>query len=331
MIKHLKSKLEYIDRYDRLTVEDCRQRESVYTKIQENDSLGKEARILLSNIGIYFDLLYATLQWYENKKKTIDEWMRVDQWKDQLLENAVTPEKIRCLQCGIITELKDKLIHDWGEEAKVRVLFTFRCPKGCLPHRAFFSDGEEYKKRITSPTAAAELNITEPDMKPDLDYAKDRERFCLTDKEAEIRSREQFHHERTIRLSKEREERDKRQELYDVAAQFKRLTIADLEKLLAPRLEAVGFIKFRFDNPNTGKIFSVPLIVHDGKSERTDVKGIKDIERIIKNALADSNWRLMSNGVTYRLGILTAMLRAYETEEDLLHLAECRLKKQAPQ
>ncbi len=329
MIKHLKTKQEYIDRYDRLTVEDCRRRESYYLKIKDGDALGKEVGELLSNVGLYFDLLFATLQWYEAKKKTVDEWMREDQWKDQLLENTLAPEGIRCLQCRRQTELKDTLIYDWGEASKVRVLFMFRCPNGCLPHRAFFDDGEEYRLKLTT-NADADLScLKEVALKPDPDYPKDRERFCLTDEEAKKKIEEKFRHERIIRLSKEQEELSKKRELYAVMSQFKRLTIADLEKLLAPCLEAAGYIKFRFDSPVTGRIFSIPLVVHDNKPERANVKSEKELERIINRALDNSNWRLMTNGVTFRLGILTALLRAFETEEDLLHLAERKLKKRS--
>lgn len=37
---------------------------------------------------------------------------------------------------------------------------------------------------------------------------------------------------------------------------------------------------------------------------------------------ADTNWRLMTDGISYRTGILTGRLRAYETEEDLLRLVK---------
>ena len=42
----------------------------------------------------------------------------------------------------------------------------------------------------------------------------------------------------------------------------------------------------------------------------------------IDGALMSTNWRLMSDGVAYRLGILTGRLRGYEREEDLLKLVK---------
>jgi hypothetical protein len=41
------------------------------------------------------------------------------------------------------------------------------------------------------------------------------------------------------------------------------------------------------------------------------------LKKLIKGVLEDTNWRLMSDGVQYRLGILTGRLKAYEREEDL--------------
>jgi hypothetical protein len=42
--------------------------------------------------------------------------------------------------------------------------------------------------------------------------------------------------------------------------------------------------------------------------------------------LAGTNWRLMSEGVTDRLGYLQGRLKAYETEEDLLELVKKQTK-----
>lgn len=49
---------------------------------------------------------------------------------------------------------------------------------------------------------------------------------------------------------------------------------------------------------------------------------IQTIQKLIKKVLADTNWRLMSEGARYRLGMLEGRLRAYEREEDLLKLVE---------
>ena len=49
---------------------------------------------------------------------------------------------------------------------------------------------------------------------------------------------------------------------------------------------------------------------------------IQDLKRLLKKTLEDTNWRLMSEGITYRLGMLEGRLRAYEKEEDLVKLIQ---------
>jgi hypothetical protein len=45
-----------------------------------------------------------------------------------------------------------------------------------------------------------------------------------------------------------------------------------------------------------------------------------DLKKVLKESLKETNWRLMTDGVDYRLGMLSGRLRAYEREEDLLGL-----------
>jgi len=49
------------------------------------------------------------------------------------------------------------------------------------------------------------------------------------------------------------------------------------------------------------------------------------LQKLIDKALIDTNWRLMSDGVSYRLGYLSGRLRACESEEDLKKLVEQRI------
>jgi hypothetical protein len=76
-----------------------------------------------------------------------------------------------------------------------------------------------------------------------------------------------------------------------------------------------------------GKDLILPFTTHDANPERIDLASTHDLQKIIKKAIDDTNWRLMSDGISYRMGILSGRLRAYEREEDLLELAKKRLKK----
>lgn len=62
-------------------------------------------------------------------------------------------------------------------------------------------------------------------------------------------------------------------------------------------------------------------MVKKGSIQKNEYVNLKfELQKIMKSSLKDANWRLMSDGVSYRLGILTSRLRAYEKEEDLLKL-----------
>jgi hypothetical protein len=50
------------------------------------------------------------------------------------------------------------------------------------------------------------------------------------------------------------------------------------------------------------------------------------LKKLITTALADTNWRLMSEGVRHRLGYLSGRLRAYESEDELRKLVEKQIK-----
>jgi len=352
MIKYLKSKQEYIDRYDHITVDDCRRRAKFhkdFTNIE--DGIEKSMCEMASDISLYFDLLYTTLNWYENKEKTISDWMGSDERRDSLLENTKAPENIRCLKCFSITIPNFKDIHDWSKDKRERVLFMYDCPNGCLPRRALFDDGEEYHiktdpcpkcnsglqrksdrvqndKVITKETClgCGYVNLIETKLSNeneeeyDIDYAKDRELYCLTEEVAKKKREEKWSAERMSNLVKRWQEEDKEKDLYEALAKIEKLTVFDLEKLLAPLCEKAGYVKFQFGNPDMCKDLFLPLSVYDSKSTRDERASTYDLQNVLKKALKGSNWRLMSDGISYRLGIVSGRLRAYERREDLISL-----------
>jgi hypothetical protein len=119
-------------------------------------------------------------------------------------------------------------------------------------------------------------------------------------------------------------ERKKEKDVYAEAAKIQKLTITDLEKLLTLILEKDLYVRFRFGEPDMGKDLLLPFTVHDAKPDRTDMMSAHDLNKLIGRALEDTNWHLMGDGASYRLGILTGRLRAYEREEDLVGLVRRR-------
>ncbi len=117
-------------------------------------------------------------------------------------------------------------------------------------------------------------------------------------------------------------EKEKNKDKYDAVAKLKKLKIIELEELLIPVVEKAEYIRFQLKDPEIGKDVVVPFAVYEKKADREEYDSKKTLEKLIKTALADTNWRLMSDGVNYRLGMLEGRLRAYEREEDLLKLVE---------
>jgi hypothetical protein len=244
MEKHLKSHQYYSDLYDRGTVEDCRRIERICDKptpLPEDSKLSeKEAR----GVEAWAKKLYlrGTMgERYLKKSETIREWTDRDKKRDELLENAQPPEDIRCLTCRNRLSVTFKDLQS-DEKKGDRVFFMFDCPNKCLPRRAFFSDGEEWRvkptlclhcsteldkkmdddgKKLVTTLTCPKCGYVEKeeyewhskkDDDFDPDFAKDRDRFCMTAEEGAEYSDEKYRMEQLARLGKEFEEEQKRRD-----------------------------------------------------------------------------------------------------------------------
>lgn len=213
---HLKDRQEYIDRYDRMTVEHCRRIEEIFYErkplLYKGKKLKKEQVTQVTKAAKDWCLYLETGEMYAKKYETIQKWMDEDKAKDDFYESAEAPIDIRCLMCRnrVVPMFKEF----WYEpNKKDRILFMYECPNRCLPRRAFFSDGEEWRpkshlcprcsypfksktkddkeKLITTYTCPkCKYSETEDytwskkeEDKLDENYAVDRDRFCLTDKD----------------------------------------------------------------------------------------------------------------------------------------------------
>ena len=352
---YLKPKQHYIDLYDRFTVERCRRDEAAmkdYKKPLEYDGKelkGKQKQNFLatvSEVGLYF----IKGERYMQKEETIREWMNRDEEKDRLLESAQPPENIRCLTCRSVMHVAFKDLHDWGRDEEPRVLFMYDCPQGHMPRRAFFSDGEEWRHESRCPQCQSTLentqehngnmlittehcsscgytNTDEMDLSPkkedvDKNFAKDRERFCLSDEEGQKFRDLHFQMHQMADFMKDWKEKEKHKDEYDKVAKLKKLTVIELEELLTPEFEKAGYTRLQFGAPEMDKDLFIPFTAYDTKSDRRDRDSSLALQRIAKTALEPTNWRLMSDGISYRSGILTGRFRAYEREEDLLKLVK---------
>lgn len=295
------------------------------------------------------------LRRYEERESSIAEWMARDRVKDEQLTEARLTSEPTCRHCdkqGL--RLIDKmLIHradHYDSNEPEEVLFILHCSH-CEKNTAVWQDGTVWTpkptccpkcsaimtEKTTTTKKATVFTYTcsscshtykdkldsskKEEEKPDPNFDKDREHYCLHDPEFRERLFKMRHDfEEMARLGKEFKEKEDNKYIYDAMKEMKKPKIAELDTLLAPALEKAGYIEFSLDKPEIGKDVFVGFNCLDGKSDRNDRDSEKTLKKTVEKALQDTNWRLMSDGISYRLGYLNGRLRAYEREEDLKKL-----------
>ena len=344
---YLKEDVYYSDLYDQQTVEECRRVEKRFAEAAVGTSAEQAWQTLLVKVELYF----VRGECYADKSDTIMLWREKDRQRDRQLAQARPPRAIRCVACFSDMVCEEKDLHD--RDGNEQVLFYFICPK-CDSRRAFYEDGAEYRQKSFCTQCQSEvkteyqrtgkeinvvktcpkcgkvetesLTIEKP---PALDenYAADRGRFCMSEEEGREYDRYRVIFEASQREQAEQELRQKRQTLFDEISKLKKLTVVDLQNLLIPALEREGFVRLDLGMPAIKRDVQMSFCVQDAKSGRNDRDSIKDLKNALEEALDGTNWRLMSSGISYHLGVLNGYLRGLEMEKDLLALVRIRIKK----
>lgn len=324
-------------------------------KVLENSKKDKELTeekaktdwLRMMNIVVYT----IKTERFKTKKETINDWMNSDREKQEKLDNA-EPGEFYCKDCGILLENTFKELYDRNEQ-DLKVLFMYDCPK-CKKREAYFDDGTEYESKPTlcdkcGSEIIIDLNI---DDKKDVttwtynctgcDYKetkvddhkkwkKEREAeetknkellekfrndFCFTEEEG---NRAVSWFEGVKNLVDDMREREKKEKdpVFQKAKSLNKLKVVEVRKLLKEHLEKAGYIDLQFEKPEMGRIVAVPFIVQDEKADREKYDSEKQLKKLINNALEETNWRLMSDGVHYRVGYLSGRLRCYESDEEM--------------
>jgi hypothetical protein len=290
---------------------------------------------------------------YKNKKKSIDEWMEKDKVKQDKYDNTPEPRNILCSACNTPMKSNMKYLEDYTNKP-LRVLFYFDCPK-CKKRSAFFDNGEEHiSKDPTCPKCHKKIKETVTRKGKILTWTKK----CLSCgfKEVDIDDFEKNDKERKERKDKDKklleeyrkemcfddkqgkefietmeamkvanvvhdEEMHKYDDpVFEQALKLKKTKIVDIEKLLIKALEKEKYIKLSLDKPEINEFVIVPFTIEDSDSSRTNRESINILEKLIKETLVDTNWRLLTGSVSYRMGYLQGRLKGYEREEDLIKL-----------
>lgn len=293
---------------------------------------------------------------FKEKKTEIDEWMQRDRVKQERFDNAEDAE-LYCPKCNVLLEVFLKELYD-RLDSDLKVLFFYKCPR-CNYRTGQFDTGEEYESKPTlcskcGSKVDVQIKIDEKkdtttwiykctgcdyqeksvdDHKKWEEEHKKREKrdkelldryrgeFCFTEKEG---SEVVLHSEQIARLVDSWKEQDKKDKdpIYQKARSLKKLKVVEVNKLLREALEKEGYIELQFEKPDMGRFVSVPLVVQDSISDREEYDSRQKLKKLIDGVLEGSNWRLMSEGISYRVGYLSGRLRCYESEEDLTKLIE---------
>lgn len=330
---------------------------------KELKGMSKEDIFKDTNKIMYWNLMLVQAQEYKRKKETLKKWVDSDRIKQEKYDSCIEPSNISCPKCNsVMRATKTKHLEDYTNKP-LRVMFLFRCTK-CKHQEWVYDDGEIRKSEPTLCTKCkreievavkknksekiivwtrkckacghieTETDNLEENHKEYLQkeqrnkelLEKYRNAFCLSDEEGkkylfEIEAMEYAKQVREVVKAK-----------YDNSAyqqinSLNKLTVIKLEKLLTKVLEQSNYTKFSLSSPDIGQSVIVSFTVQDENSTRRENASRSDLERLLKNTLENTNWRLIGN-VDYRLGFLSGRLRGYEHEDELFNLLN---KKKTPQ
>lgn len=291
---------------------------------------------------------------FKEKKKTIEEWMARDKEKQDRFDNA-QEDAHYCPECSVLLEVHMKNLHDYSDEA-LKVLFIYTCPR-CNKREGWFDTGEKYASKPTlCEQCGSEIKVDiKFDAKKDTtkwtykctgcDYKdvdiddhkkwkhehsarelrnkelleKYRDEFCFNEKEG---NEAVIHSEQISQLVNSWKEKEKKSKdpAYKKAKDLKKLKVIEVNKLLKEKLAEVGYVELQFEKPEMGKFVAVPFVVQDEKTNREEYDSRMELKKLIETTLSETNWRLMSDGISYRVGYLSGRLRCYESEDELAKL-----------
>lgn len=359
---YLQPRKKYEERYDRLTVELCRQKEAMLAEVFRKSKAEKIKKVkdadrqfrVVAGIFHYFEVEMLAGERWQKRTETIERWIAEDNAKDQRLAEARLTNEPECEHCGKTgLRIISKDLMNRGEVLDhEEVLFMLEC-SSCNRRTAIWEDGSSWERRhrlcpkcatvmketskrkgklITDTYSCPkcqhtfqeelDLSFKKEKEEPDPNWEEDKLRFVLADEQGQkylegVRNLEQLKH-----VMDKIKERTDNKAVYDAVANLQKVNIGQLTDVLRPAIEKAGYTKLTFDKPEIGRDVFVGFNCLDGKSGRDDYTSRVTLKKTIQKALTDTNWRLMSDGISYRLGYLNGRLRAYEKEEDLVELVK---------
>lgn len=355
-MNYLKDKQYYSDLYDLHTIKICiewaKQAIDRCNKDEAFLKFPKNEQVRAKNILVEMPMYYKKGERYRDREKTISDWMEKDGLEQEKYNNAVEPQSVFCPVCNWAMGSEGKTLHNFSDEP-MRVLFFFRCPK-CRKGRGIFDDGQEFiLKKALCPKCKEELKDTQSrkgeiittiskckcgyknkdvwDMKAESDDHKKKEEHdrqllvkyrtecCLSKEDGDRYLSDQATTMRFLKNEKERKVKEADPK-YQKAKNLKKIKVSELQKLIEETITVSGYDSLNFDKPEIDRHIIISFSVQDTNTNRSDYDASRDLRRSLTKALETTNWRLMSDGVGNRLGLLYGRVKGYENEDDLMKI-----------
>lgn len=344
---HVKERSEYEATYDRLTVDHFRYLEQLHHDLLETHDtpVSKGAAKMAYDLSVHF----RRGDWWEKKRGVIEEWMERDRIFDEIeLEAPYQP--VHCDTCSKAMEPQVKAAQlNYDDPAASRMMYLYRCPNGKHRGKAVYTDGQEKifeparcgacnsvditEERKTDPEEVVStcqvcghvdrlsLEVKAQNEKPDPNFERDREKYCMTEEEGQEYLTSKLNMEQFREIQEAQDERQKNQHLYAAVAKIQKLTVFQIEEKARLALEAMKFANIRFEKAETGRFVTVPFSFQEAKDDRSPKDAEATASQTLHDLLAPTNWRLMGT-LSSKLGQLEGSLKGYDSEEDLLTLTQ---------
>lgn len=365
---YLKDKQYYIDRFDLSTINECLKMVDICTKAYVeckkngiNKGLTSAGEWAKTSNWLSNQLLYQTVgSRFRLKEETIGKWMSDDERQQNKYDNTPEPRDIFCPDCGKTMQVGIKVFE--FVVTPVRMMFLFECTK-CKKKHWVYEDGQIQKSeppRCSQCAKDASMSLVEK--------GKDKIIWKITCSscgftETTVDNFEKNHLEQEKREKQDkylldtyrkvycsdeagkkaldyidglpvaREVYEEQLRKYDSAAyqnviSLKKLSIIELEKLLANVFEKERYIHLVLGQPELSQHVIVGFTIQDADTSNRPTTAIHDLQKIIKETLEATNWRLMTDSLSSRLGYVTGRLKGYEREEDFFEIAGAKPEKE---
>lgn len=360
-MEYLYDKQFYIDRYDLSTIKECRDMVEVCKQAYikgKSDPIAKgpngKGELAKATNWMTNQLLFQIIaSRYRKKEETIEKWMLEAKLKQDKYDLTEEPKDIHCPDCNKVMTVGIKNLET--SDDPLRMMFLFECPS-CKKRHWIYEDGQEReshptlcskcnsevevsvvkegKDKIIWETTCSACGFTESHTD---DFKKDR----LEREKRETEEKRLLESYREIYCSEKAgiealdyvdalpvaEEVYKEQlkkydsQVYSNVASLKKLTIIEFERMLKSLFEKERYNNLVFGQPEIGKHVIVPFTIQDIDPSHRTRADLYDLKKLLKDELEATNWRLMTDSLSNRLGYVTGKLKGYEREEDFFEIA----------